>query len=95
MRKLHAAVAAAFVLSASVLATVDAAEARPWRRHYYGGGWRGPAAVGVVGALALGAMAAGAYGAPRPVYGGCYVARRPIYDQWGYQVGSRRVRVCE
>jgi hypothetical protein len=49
--------------------------------------------------MALGAAAAGA--AQGPVYaapgygGGCWVERRPIYDDWGNYVGRRRVRVCE
>ena len=67
----------------------------------------GAIAAGVVGGLALGAIAgsaaansngyyAPAYAAPRPYYGGgCYLQRQPVYDEDGYVVGHRRVRVCE
>lgn len=71
----------------------------------------GAVAAGVVGGLALGAIAgsaaanangynngyyAPAYAAPRPYYGGgCYLQRQPVYDEDGYVVGHRRVRVCE
>ena len=55
-------------------------------------------AAGVIGGLALGAAAASAaqgpgYG-PGP-YGGCWVERRPVYDDDGNYLGRRRVRVCE
>lgn len=71
---------------------------RGWR----GGGGRGlstGAAVGIgVGAAALGILgaAAAANSAPAyPVYGGsCYIARQPMYDNWGNYIGRRRVRVC-
>ncbi|HMN73469.1 MAG TPA: hypothetical protein PKA55_16535 [Rhodoblastus sp.] len=79
-----------------------AAPNRAWR----GGGWHGGgrrgistgAAVGIgVGAAALGILgaAAAANAAPAPVYGECYIARRPMYDGWGNYIGSRRVRVCD
>ena len=70
----------------------------------------GAIAAGVVGGLALGAIAGSAaansgYGynngyAPAPAYapvygGGCYLQRQPVYDEDGYVVGHRRVRVCE
>lgn len=70
----------------------------------------GEIAAGVIGGLALGAIAgsaaanangynggyAPAYAAPQPYYGGgCYFQRRPIYDEDGELVRYRRVRVCE
>lgn len=70
----------------------------------------GAVAAGVIGGLALGAIAgsaaansngynggyAPAYAAPQPYYGGgCYYQRRPVYDEDGELVGHRRVRVCE
>lgn len=79
---------------------------RAWR----GGGGRGissGAAIGLgVGAAALGILGAAAaansqpyypaYGAPAPVYGGgCYIVRKPMYDDWGNYLGRRRVRVCD
>jgi hypothetical protein len=67
----------------------------------------GAIAAGVVGGLALGALAAGAarpaYGAPvAPVYGygpagygeDCYVVRRRFVDNWG-RTFVRRETVCE
>lgn len=77
------------------------AEAYGWRRHGGYGGWRGPGPVvgGVIGGLALGAIAAGAansygYGYPAyQTYGTC-IARSPIYDAWGRFMGYRRVRVA-
>ena len=59
----------------------------------------GAIAAGIIGGLALGAMAAGAansYYAPRPVYAGsCWIERRAITNRWGDVVGYRRIRVCE
>lgn len=70
----------------------------------------GAVAAGVIGGLALGAIAgsaasnangyngdyAPAYAAPRPYYGSrCYYQRQPVYDEDGELVGRRRVRVCE
>lgn len=63
------------------------AEAR-WRRGYYGGG---AVAAGVVGALALGAIAASA----APSYGGCYIARRSVWSDYHGAYVVRRIRVCE
>ena len=72
---------------------------------WYRGGWGGPAAAGIIGGLAAGAIIgsathpyygyppAYAYG-PEPAYDDCYLARRPMYDNFGYFVGYRRVRVC-
>jgi hypothetical protein len=64
-----------------------------------GGGNAGAAAAaGLIGGLALGAAAANAnqpgyYAAP--AYGGCWIERRPVYDQWGNFIGRRRIRVCQ
>jgi hypothetical protein len=67
-----------------------------WHGGYGGGGWgAGPAvAAGVLGGLALGAVAAGA--ARGPYYGGgeCWIERRPVYDEYGDFLGRRRMRVC-
>ncbi|WP_395666594.1 hypothetical protein [Methylocella sp.] len=57
----------------------------------WGGGWAGPAAAGLVGGLALGAIAANA---AQPAYGGCVRQRQALYDQWGRFVGYRPVTVC-
>ena len=84
-------------LSGAVAMTSTPAEARG-----------GAVAAGVLGGLAVGAIAGsaaansgygyhGGYGyAPAPVYGGgCYFERRPVYDDYGEVIGHRRVRVCE
>ena len=55
-------------------------------------------AAGVIGGMALGAAAAnanqGPYYGPGPDYDECWVERRPVYDEDGEIIGSRRVRVC-
>ena len=68
----------------------------------------GAVAAGVVGGLALGAIAGSAaansgygygypaYAPPPPVYGPpCYFTRQATYDPYGNFAGYRRVRVCE
>lgn len=70
---------------------------RGWRGGR-GGGISSGAAIGLgVGAAALGILgaAAAAGAAPGPVYGGCYIVRQPVYDDWGNYLGRRRVRVCD
>lgn len=95
-----------FVGGVAGVALVAALAATPAQAHD-----GGAIAAGVVGGLALGAIAgsaaanangynngyyAPAYAAPRPYYGGgCYLQRQPVYDEDGYVVGHRRVRVCE
>ncbi len=54
------------------------------------------AAIGL-GAFAVGAIAGGAMSGGyqnHVVYHDCYSSRRPVYDQFGDYVGSRRVSVC-
>ncbi|WP_051952967.1 hypothetical protein [Methylocapsa aurea] len=70
-----------------------------WRGgRWYGGGynWGAPVAAGILGGLALGAVAGAAYpyGGYAPAYGGCYMQNQPAYDGWGNFVGYRPVRVC-
>jgi hypothetical protein len=67
-----------------------------YRRHYDNGG---AVAAGVVGGLALGALAArpaypAYYGAPAYAEPRCYTTSRRFVDQWGRYV-VRRERVCE
>ena len=108
-RKTLAASAASLALAA-VLATTPAFAdwhgGRGGRSHHGHRGWGGGAiAAGIIGGLALGALAVGGsrrayaeqvYGAD-PVYDGpvCYRAARPTYDAWGRYVGERMVRVCD
>lgn len=91
---------AALALCGTVLASAAPAEAGYRYRH--GGG---AIAAGVIGGLALGAIAASTYPAyspypaygVRPVYYGrrCYVSREPVFNAWGDVVYTRRVRVCD
>jgi hypothetical protein len=96
---------AALTLGAAITATVTPSAAQGWRHGYhrgYGGygrhrGWGGPAAAGIIGGLALGALAGSAY-AYGPgyygYYGGCYWQNRPVYDAWGNFSGYAPVQVC-
>ncbi|HEX8664920.1 MAG TPA: hypothetical protein VF744_12905 [Beijerinckiaceae bacterium] len=72
-----------------------------YRRHHWGGG---AVAAGLVGGLALGALAArpyyygygypyGAYYAPVAYGGDCWVERRVRINRWGERV-VRRIQVC-
>ena len=60
----------------------------------HGGGWGGPVAAGVLGGLALGALAGSAYAHGPGYYGRCYVQNRPAYDGWGNFAGYQPVQVC-
>jgi hypothetical protein len=100
----------ALALSATVLATATPASA-DWRGHRRNNGGHGGAiAAGIIGGLALGALAAGAarantrtYYAPAPAYvpsysysyGGCYDVEKPVYNRWGEFRGYRLVTVCD
>ncbi|MBL8590175.1 MAG: hypothetical protein JNK46_16700 [Methylobacteriaceae bacterium] len=90
MKKVFTGAMAAVVMAGTLMASMGSAEAG-WR---YRRGWHGGAvAAGVIGALAIGAIAASA--APRPYYVyGCHIERRPVYNAWGDVVGFRRIRVC-
>lgn len=109
MRKALTVPAAALAMVALLSATPASADwhgGRGGRGHGHGHhGWGGGAiAAGIIGGLALGALAAGssrhARAAPlytEPVYDGpvCYRDVRPVHDAWGRYLGERVVRVCE
>ncbi len=94
----------ALSLGALVVATSSPASAQ-WRGHRVGG-WRGPGiAAGVIGGLALGALATRPYAYGAPVYEeyyppadyvvpACHREWRPVYTSSGYYVRDRLVRVC-
>ena len=101
--KTLATLAIAGVVAAAAIATPKEAEAR-WRGHH-----GGAVAAGVVGGLALGAIAAGAYRHGYPGYGYGYGYAEPAYGAYAYgpecfirrhRVWTnhgwviRRVRVC-
>lgn len=84
------------------LATATPASAGPGHGYGYGyghhhrhGHFYRPGYVyggaGLVGGLALGAIAASAMTA-QPV---CYVSREPVIDPWGNVIRYRAVRVCD
>jgi len=87
-KKTLTATIAAATIGLTIAATATPAAA--WGHRHHGWGGAGIAA-GVVGALALGAVAANAGG----YYGGsCYIERRAVTNYYGDEVGFRRVRVC-
>jgi hypothetical protein len=87
----------AIILTAATLGVGIAATATPaaaWG--HPPGGRGGPVAGGIIGGLALGALASSAAG-PRGYYveGSCWIERQPIVNRWGDVVSYRRVRVCD
>lgn len=94
MRKTTAAILAVSAIGALTLA---AAPARADSA--------GAAVAAGIGGFALGAMAGGAlaqpappppvYYAPPPPPPRCWVERRPIFDEYGVEIGSRPRRICE
>jgi len=73
---------AALVLSMSVLGATPAS-AHGWGWHHHGF-WGPGFAIGV-----LGLAAAGAYAASEDC-----IQERPVYDRYGYYIGTREVNVC-
>ena len=89
-KKTLTATLAAATIGLTIAASSTPAAAWGYKHHHRGWGGAGIAA-GVVGALALGAVAANAGG----YYGGsCYIERRAVTNYYGDVVGFRRVRVC-
>jgi hypothetical protein len=95
------AVAALTIAGTSVIAT-SSADAQGFRghrggHHYYGGhhrGWGGGRGFGIGAGIATGLALGGlGYYGYNNYYGGCYVQRRLVIDQWGRQF-VRPVRVC-
>ena len=90
-RKIITASLAAITMSAAVAASSTPAAAWGWH-HHHGWGYGGAGlAAGLIGGLAVGAIAASA--APDYGYGTCLV-RQPAYDSWGNFIGYRRARVA-
>lgn len=87
-RKMLTGAAAAATLALGIAGTTTPAAA--WHHHHRG--WGGPVAAGVIGGLALGALAASA----RPVASSdCWVERRRVYNERGRFLGHRRIQVCD
>ena len=87
---------AALVLAASAVSMSAPAQAQ-YRRHYDDGA--GPFIAGALGGLALGSIIAHEarprYYDEEPAYSHCWYQRERVYDDYGYYIGHRRVRVCE
>ncbi|BDV33209.1 hypothetical protein [Methylocystis iwaonis] len=95
MRKTTAAILAVSAIGALTLA---AAPARADSA--------GAAVAAGIGGFALGAIAGGAlaqpappppvyYAPPPPPPPRCWVERRPVFDEYGVEIGSRPRRICE
>lgn len=107
-RKTTACAALASLLAASALAAPPAAAdgfyGHGWGyggwggyRHYHHHGWGhsnewgAPVAAGLLGFAAGAAIAAQS----PSYYESCYLAERPVRDDWGDIIAYRRVRVCD
>lgn len=91
----------ALAMAASVAASATPAEAGYYRHWYRGYGWNGrhhnwggAVAAGVLGGLALGALAGATYAYGPNYYGACSWQNRPVYDAWGNFAGYAPVQVC-
>jgi hypothetical protein len=107
LRKAGIGALAALTLGAGLTATATPSASQGWRGYrwhngywYRGYGWRGgygrgaPVATGIIGGLALGALAGAAYPYGPAYYGGCYWQNRPVYDSWGNFAGYAPVQAC-
>jgi hypothetical protein len=84
------AIGLAALAMAAAVATTSTPAAAAYGRH-------GAFAAGLLGGLAVGAIAAGSmspYYNAGPYYDDCWVDSQPVYNRWGYFAGYRRVRVC-
>ena len=97
-RKPLAAAVAALMLGGAAVASATPASAGGWgyHRHHYGWGYGGGAlAAGLVGGLALGAIAASAaqptYYGPTRVVSDCYVVRTRVMTNYGWRRARRTV----
>ncbi len=86
IRTFGAALSALTIAGASLIGA-SSADARPYHRHYRGGGVS--IGAGIIGGLALGALATRAYAAPVS----CWVERQVVFDRYGRRF-VRPVRVC-
>jgi hypothetical protein len=82
MKKVLTAAVAALTIATTIAASTATADAKGFKWGGYGWGWKGPylgysIAAGVLTAAALGA------------YATC--DRVPMYDRFGYYIGSRRI----
>ncbi|MBN9063032.1 MAG: hypothetical protein BGP06_17940 [Rhizobiales bacterium 65-9] len=100
-KKILTAGFAVFALVGAITVTHSTDAEAQWRRgRYYGGygyGAGAAAAAGIVGGLALGAMAAQA-AQPRPTYieePRCYRVRRNVWSEYQGRYVVRRVTVCD
>ena len=92
LRKIAIGALAAVTLAGSLVATTGTADAG-WRHGYHRHGVGPGVAAGIIGGLALGALAARPYYAPR-FASRCWVEPRRVVDRFG-QVFWQQVRVCD
>ena len=92
---------AGLAMAASVAASAMPAKAGYYRHWYPGYGWYGrhhnwggAVAAGVLGGLALGALAGATYANGPYYYGRCSWQNRPVYGSWGNFAGYAPVWVC-
>ncbi len=92
----------------ALLAAAAAPAQAGWHGGWRHGGWGGPAALGLFGGLAAGAIIASqsrpayygnygysGYSGYSGDYGDCYLERKPVVNRYGYIVGYRKVQVCD
>jgi hypothetical protein len=104
---LAASIFGASVLTDTTSSAAQGWHGAAWRGGYWGrggwgwrgwggsyGNWGGAVAAGVVGGLALGALAGAAYPYGPYYWGGCSWQNRPVYDAWGNFAGYAPVQVC-
>jgi hypothetical protein len=86
-KKIFAAGLVALTIAVSALSS--SAQAKPWHHHHHHGHHiAGAAAAGLLGVLAIGALAANSGGE-------CYIDKQPVTDRWGNLLYFREARVCE
>ena len=89
----------------ALLAAASVPAEAGWNRGWHRGGWGGPAALGLFGGLAVGAIIGSqarpsypsyySYGGYNGYGGDCYLQRQPVVNRYGYIVGYRKVEVCD
>ena len=92
MTNMFKTVAVSSLAALAVFSVATAPAEAGWHR-----GWGGPAALGIFGGLAAGAIIASQsrpYGNAYYGYNDCYIDQQPVFNHWGRMIGYRDVRVC-
>jgi hypothetical protein len=99
VKKLAMAALAAVTIAGTSVVASSSADARPGYRGHHGGyhggfrGFRGGRGFGIGAGIATGLALGGVGYYAYNGYGGCYLERRVVVDQWGRRF-IRPVRVC-